>query len=439
MNDNITPRSVTEKNSVCFVGIMCNEHDFFPQMIEHHVKCGISQFVLLINDYGLETPQPEYNVPDEYKEIVTLIRVNDELVNEKGVWTKSKEKLCVSFNKPHLVSANFIMCALNDFGFDKSIIKTEWILAIGMDQYLSLEQHDSVPEFLNTLVPECDQVFIPWSCLLFNGSFQLKDTISEVINQDDTFMFSPVFDVPYWTSGFKQKVHFNGLVKKEALVSLAPNTHYFVTKPKSDFNLFVNGVYYKFTSSGNQMSDIWQIQTKEMHEKGVSTDIKNLIIHTVHFHLRGFLELLICNSSWYNHKIIHKFNKDIKDDTDPWRMFAENIKAFLDKNKGFNGNFLHCTRSLGNREEPRQLNYKLGKNLISSKDEKYPLRNSKISSWTYKYKNSTRHYDNYVFEALSKYGITKEQLIEWFNVNLEIRNLQPISEETKQSCRLWFS
>ena len=69
-------------------------------------------------------------------------------------------------------------------------------------------------------------------------------------------------------------------------------------------------------------------------------------------------------------------------------------------------------------------------NLISSKDEKYPLRNSKISSWTYKYKIQ-HDIDNYVFEALSKYGITKEQLIEWFKVNLEFRNLQPISEETK--------
>ena len=394
MNENITPRSVTEKNSVCFVGIMCNEHDFFSQIIEHHVKCGISQFVLLINDYGLEIPQPDYNVPDEYKEIVTLIRVNDELVNKKGTskWTKSEEKLRVGDGNPKLTSAQFIMCALNDFGFDKSIIKTEWILAIGMDQYLSLEQHDSVPEFLNTLVPECDQVFVPWSCLLFNGSFQLKDTISEIINQDDTFMFSPVLDVPNWSAnnGYNQKVHFNGLVKKEALVCLGANTHYFVTKPTDDFNLYVDGVYYKFKTdqpmSVQQMFDIWTIQTRLQHESGVSTDSRKLIIHTVHFHLRGFLELLICNSSWYNHKIIHKFKKDIKDDVEPWKMFAENIKAFLDKNKGFNGNFLHCTRSLHNREEPRQLNYKFGKNLISSKDEKYPLRNSKISSWTYKYK-----------------------------------------------------
>ena len=66
----------------------------------------------LINDYGLEIPQPDYNVPDEYKEIVTLIRVNDELVNKKGTskWTKSEEELRVGDGNPKLTSSIYNVC-----------------------------------------------------------------------------------------------------------------------------------------------------------------------------------------------------------------------------------------------------------------------------------------------------------------------------------------
>ena len=43
------------------------------------------------------------------------------------------------------------------------------------------------------------------------------------------------------------------------------------------------------------------------------------------------------------------------------KMFAENIKAFLDKNKGLTVIFYTAHKKFTQCEEPRQLNYKFAK------------------------------------------------------------------------------
>ena len=83
--DTLIIRDVKEKNSVCIVTPICWEHDFLPNMIEHNVKCGVSQFIFLIHDYGLSIPQLEYKIPEEFKSIVTLIRIDTDWLENNGL------------------------------------------------------------------------------------------------------------------------------------------------------------------------------------------------------------------------------------------------------------------------------------------------------------------------------------------------------------------
>ena len=94
------------------------------------------------------------------------------------------------------------MCALNDLDSTSPLLKRVDSRYWNGSMF---NLNKDIPEFLNTF-SECDQVLFH-GLFTFNGSFQLKDTISEIINQDDTFMFSPVLDVPNWSAnnGYNQK------------------------------------------------------------------------------------------------------------------------------------------------------------------------------------------------------------------------------------------
>ena len=445
MSYDIIPRDVGEKNSVCFVGAMLNEHDFVPQMIEHHVKCGISQFILLIMDYGLKEPQPDYYIPKEYEDIVTLIRVNNELVEKKGFHTKNKALLYnntenLNKKKGEFCSATFVSCALNDFGYDLSLIKTEWIFSVGIDQYLSLENHDSLPEFLNDLDINCNQVWIPWSSLLYNCGFQLNDSISEIIFSDDSFTYSHIIDHQYRPT---QISHFNGLVKKCDFKKLHRNSHYYITNPNPNSLIFCAGQYYNEPMDNEEIDfiKIWTIATSGFLRRGRGTDNSKMMIHTIHFHLRSFMELFVCNLNWHFCKPPSYWEQH--PDDDPWRIYALFIQKYIRGES--DGNLVHITRNTGNRESPQIIYRKpceghLSEILHHPSHVNYPLRNVKIASWTYNNKITHTYYDDIVYKNLKKYGIAKKQILDVINLNLKLRNLNSISEHVKNtSNRIWFT
>lgn len=459
------PRNITEKNSVCFLSIILHEHDFLPQFIEHHVMCGISQFIFLVTEYGLREPQEEYLIPDEYKHIVTLIRITDELFTEedkeqyyakcrKAAFPGKKYKL----TKYDFCPEGFISFAINKYGLGSGLIKTEWILATGIDQYLNITCDKSLPEYLNTLNERVNQVFIPWGAEMFNPTFQMADSFSEIINEEHTSAYLRACvagEFPNLSYNNKRNqliVPTNGLVKTKDCVGLAGNTHIFYTNPVPESCFHCLDMEYDAArflhKHGYDPNPFWAHLSLKIQELlNGKTNLSVLPIYTVHFRLRGFTELIVGNLLWH----FVKPQYDLFDKRyDPWRHYAEFIKKYFeDKSISSNmekindGNLYDLFMKLGNREDPRIGSFTYGPHteraLFHATHEKYPLKNMQISNWKYKYKITTFYYDNLIYNELKRYDIKKEQMLEIFNINLKLRNLPPISEEVKNaSGRIWF-
>ena len=108
-----------------------------------------------------------------------------------------------------------------------------------------------------------------------------------------------------------------------------------------------------------------------------------------------------------------------------------------------NGNLFGLFQILGNREDPKIASFTHGPHtphaLHYSHQKLYPLKNMQISNWQYKYKITTYYFDTLIYNELKKYDITKEQILEVFNLNLKLRGLPVISKEMKEtSDRIWF-
>lgn len=409
MDSFINIRNVKEKNSVCLVTPICHEHDFLPNLIEHNVKCGISQFIFLIHDYGLEAPQAEYFIPDEFKDIVTLIKIDKDFLdnNPRSLFKNSDVK-----NKI-LKSGNIMFHIYMYTAFDYNIIKTDWMLAIGADQYLSLEKHDSLPELLNTLDNDCDQVFIPWSCMFYNINFQLSPTLPDILRNGDNESITQIVNGGH--------LHMNGLVRKNALGYIDACSHYFHTKNNSKSKIYCNGDYYPYTT-GNFRDTVWNKVCKKLVKEEAYFDVSKIIIHTVHFVCRGFLELITQNITWHihtNNVIWRKYNKP-----DPLLYYCRVFLKYL-QNKG-NGNIDEAREGLqGGREIPSRMNRShmhLQKN--SSNFDRF--KNMKIAKWNYKYPITNDYNNNYIYTGFKKFGFSKKTLLEIFDINLKIRNARPI-------------
>ena len=453
MASDTIPRKTDEKNSVCFICCLLHEHDFLPQMIEHHVKCGISQFIFLIGNYGLKEPQPEFKIPEEYKDIVTLININRELID--GNHRKEFDNICVSnrANKTNrawklkpsdFCAAAFVQFYLARFGYNKDVIKTEWIMSIAVDQYLNITSGQQLPEWLGTLDKNCNQVFMPWGAEMFHAGFQMEDTFSGIMKQKGTIAYFPAFGTSLKPNLFTPT---NSLCKTKAFKHLDGTTHMYITHPDPEATIHIVDTYHKadeIFKTGNPKFQVWPKMSKKIEQlSNGGTSIDKIPIYSIHFRLRGFTEMFVGNILWH----FCKPDYNLKDPhVDPWNIYAKFIKEYLNGNN--NGDLTNLFQKLsgaelGNRDDPRKKNlppHVKEKTLIHSDNKNYPLKDITISKWDYKYKITTNHYDNLIWDELKKYNITKENLIDIFNINLKARDLPLITENIKNTSeRIFFT
>ena len=444
MTADTVPRNMAEKNSVCMTTIILNEHDFLPQYIEHHVKCGISQFIFLVFNYGLKKDQPPYWFPQEYKHIITFININKDLIDgyhrktfdeqsRKIEWGKRPWKI----KKDDFCSSGFVQYVMTTFAYNKNIIKTEWVMSIAIDQYLNITSGQKLPEWLGTLDKNCNHVAIPWGGEMFHSGFQMENTFSGIMKQKGTMGYFPAFGHSL-TDMF---VPTNSLCKTKAFSYLDETTHVFVTHPDPEATIHVVNEYVKadelFERRLHPKHSMWNSMTKRIEEgSNGGTSLAKIPIYSVHFRLRGFTEMFIGNISWHFCKPDYNLH-DIR--YNPWNHYAKYIRQYL--NKENNGDFTHLFvklsgDTLGNRDDPRRKDLPQNvkeKVIFSSDDINYPFKDITISNWEYRYKMTTNHYDALICNELVNLGINRELIIEIFNINLKARSLPLITDEIKRT------
>lgn len=415
--DTLIIRDVKEKNSVCIVTPICWEHDFLPNMIEHNVKCGVSQFIFLIHDYGLSIPQLEYKIPEEFKSIVTLIRIDTDWLENNGLSFFDETFKKQLKNKKGMANLHFHIKMVNWALGLKNIhnVKTDWILAIGVDQFLSLEKHNSLPEFLAELDDDCDQVFIPWSCMFYNLDFQIKPTFPEILKNGHNE------SVSHFQKSTKH-VPCNGLVRKKDMAHISDCSHFFASKNHDKNKIFCNGIYYPYTGEIFQKHPalgVWADLVNKASKNNAGYDASKLLIHSVHAVCRGFFELITCNLSWKSHEVNVIWNKYNKPDP-----LLEYCKVFLDYIQGRgNGNIGKAREELkGGREIPSRMHPNM---LLQTKESNFDrLKNIKIANWKYKYKITNNYYNDFIWSNFKKFGFSKRTLLEIFDKNLQSRNVK---------------
>ena len=377
------------------------------------------------------------------------------------------------------------------------LIKTDWILSVGIDQYLNITSQKSLPEYINTLPEKCIQIFVPWGVEMLNSTFQMSKSncFSEIINEKHTSAYMRAYCIndPKLVSYYHGKrnnhsIPTNSLVKTKYAVGIEDHTHCWncLTPCEDEVVVCLENSYLakpfldKYRSNLNKFwADMGEKYKKRLKRKNGNLSV--LPIYTVHFRLRGFTELIVGNLLWHIVNPRHDLNIN---KYDPWRFYAYFIKKyFINKEKihkewfynritsdehyiesgSFteepvmenlphdihkiilenNGNLFGLFHLLGNREDPKIASFTHGPHtphaLHYSHQKLYPLKNMQISNWQYKYKITTYYFDTLIYNELKKYDITKEQILEVFNLNLKLRGLPVISKEMKEtSDRIWF-
>ena len=454
MISDTVPRKITEKNSVCMSTIILNEQDFLPQYIEHHVKCGISQFIFLVFNYGLKEEQPEYKAPEEYKDIVTFININKDLIDGHHRKTfDNKAKHLARTMRPwklkvdDFCSSGFVAYLMKTFAYNKNIIKTEWVMSIAIDQYLNITSGQKLPEWLGTLHKNCNHVAIPWGGEMFHSGFQMEDTFSKIMKQKGTMGYFPAFGHDIYPHIFSLT---NSLCKTKAFAHLDDTTHVFITHPDPEATIHIVNNYYPadelFRQRLHPTKSMWFRMSRVMGEQERSkggTSLDAVPIYSIHFRLRGFTEMFVGNILWHFCKPDYNL-KDIR--YNPWNHYAKFIKQYLngENNGDLTELFLKLSGDgLGNRDDPRRKKlppHVKERVLFSSDDKNYPFKDITIWNWEYKYKIKTSHYDKLIWNELRELGIKKETLIEIFNINLKARDIPLITDDIKnKSGRIFFT
>ena len=396
---------------LCAIFCIClYEQDYLPQWIEHHVRLGISQFVISIDNTGLELPQEEYFIPDEFKDIVTLVEYDEENIvntplNKKFQYIKSKPPPN-NLKTPELVH-DFVNYTIGTFK-EKDLIKTEWVHLIAPDQYTCLEHYNSIPEYLGEVNENCIQAHVPWGYMPIYLGFNTPENFFDILKTDDKYV--------RFTGSRPQ--HYNSLVKTKHLKSMFSNSHICNTMNTKDTTQFMEGEYISLPGDVTlrDFNKLWA-RGHELASSSWHNDIKKLHMHNIHCTLRGFQDLLIKTCFW-------EASLDCKSVENYFVKLATYIKTentdlkWLYKRKGQN-----------------LAEYQKNPNSLTSYSPDHNYNKIKFIDMKYKYPITTSYTDGYLYRNLKKNGVTKEEYIKWVEkvlVNMKIR------DETKKD-RLWFT
>ena len=279
-----------EKNSVCMVTICLYEHDYIAQWIEHHIRIGFSQFIILIDDMlpdGIG-PQKDYPIPEEFKDIVTVIRVTEQMVLENPDWKRESYDVYRNRSKHNdgVKDSHLIHTCINDYGVVKGNIKTEWVTVIAPDQYICLEHHDSIVEFFGSIREDCFQVFFPWVALPSNPHFHVPCNFFKQVAQSSI-------------TGFEM-MHTNGACRVKDMWRMDNNSHRILPRSGTALTYLAGCCEYQTINyhHDNIISKYWHPSNDKFHGPDIKSDLSKIPVYSVHQYIRGFQDTIMKNIFW---------------------------------------------------------------------------------------------------------------------------------------------
>jgi hypothetical protein len=324
-------------NTFAIVSMLKYEHDFLNPWIEHHINIGFTHFYLLIDN--ITKLQLDYIIDEKFKDKVSLFNCdkNDDLLS-------NSDKSIIMHNN------------LNTKIYTQNIIKEDWVIAIGIDQYMYLNGN-TIQEYIYNINELCSQIVIPWSLCVFNKNDNTYSNFLENINN---------YHIGYNT-GYG---HANGLMRTSNLSEILIDSHFCVSKTETQ-SIYILNEYFEMPSRPNTWGIFNIIQ-----DKLNNILFEDLQIGTFHIMLRNINEIFIKSYFYWNFDKLEE---------------AMNKLAYSIKNNTYD-NLLPLKRI-----------YNINSNKVNIK-----LKFKNLESI-----NTSTYYDNLIMEHLVNYNITKDEYDIW--------------------------
>jgi len=338
--------------SVSIVTMVKHEHDFINAWIEYHYKLGFSHFYILVDN--ITEKQKDYVIKEQYRQCVSLIHTNDADINFYNEYIQNEGV--------HLSAV--LHDLLNNKIIQTNIIKEEWVIAVGVDQYIYLNGN-TIQEYLNHIEEDCTQVIIPWSFCFFNNNNSNFDNFLE--------NFKSYKNVYGWGG------HSNGLIRKSNLLRISGNSHSFESKTPQQ-KVFIIDEYYVMPPS---------------------------LLHCIHF---GIVEQKLNTLPFDQIKIssFHILLRNVNEDFIKLKFFWNRTKQHNHDN--INNYFFNLSLSIKNNSniETHYRGANETRNVLLEKQIELKFPKLEI-------KNGSEHYDALILNELNKHGVQKEEFEVWKN------------------------
>lgn len=327
-------------NTFAIVSMLKYEHDFINPWIEHHINIGCNHFYLLIDN--LTQLQLDYVIDDKFKDKVSLFNCDQ------------------SDNIPNSGIGFAMHVNLNYKIYNQNIINEDWVIAIGIDQYMYLNGN-TIQEYLynNNINDSCSQIVVPWSLCIFNKNDNTYNNFLENINN---------YNITYNNI----RGHSNGLMRTSNLSEILTDSHFYISKTSTQ-TIYIVDEYFEMPSLPNTW-DIFNIVNNKLN----NILFKDLQIGTFHVMLRNINEIFIKSYFYWNFDRLDEAIKDL---------------AYSIKNNINNLSSLRRHYTVNSNQFDIKLKFK---NLESV--------------------NSSTYYDNLIMDQLVKYNVTKDEFDNWKHI-----------------------
>jgi hypothetical protein len=338
--------------SVGIVTYVKHEHDFINPWIEYHYKIGFSHFYIMVDN--LTEKQKDYVIEEQFKECVSLIHTNDADTNFY--------KVALEQESQHL--SGLLHELLNTKIVKTDIIKETWVTVIGVDQYVYLNDSNTIQEYLNKIEEKCTQVIIPWSFCFFNNNNSKFDNFLE--------------NCKSYKNMYSWGGHSNGIIRTCNLSKMHGDSHSFESKtPKQ--KVFIIDEYYIMPSC---LDTLYYFNI--VHQKLNNLPFDKIKISSFHILLRNVNEYFIKPRLCWDIK-----NKKNRDENNNYFF---NLSLSIKNNTSIekvNGRGVNETR---NDLLEKQIELKFPKLEIT---------------------NGSEHYDTLISNQLNQHGVQKEEFEVW--------------------------